>query len=193
MNVSRDEAAQALEEIDRAGGRMRQLGLYADSAPMFVLWGLIWLVANLVTEFAPAWSSRAWLTGLAVGVPLTIFFSARQGRRNGARIRQAGGDARAQGRRMALHTVTTACFFVSIMIIVSPLSARQQVAFISLFFAAGYAYGGIWAGWRLYAIGAVTAAAVMFGFLVLQQHFFLWMALVGGGALLAGGLWLRKA
>jgi hypothetical protein len=193
VNVSRDEAAQALEEIGKAGDRMRRLGLYADIAPMLILWGLIWLGANLVSEFAPAWATRAWLTGLAVGVPLTIFFSVRQGRRTGARIRQAGGDARAQGGRMALQGVTSVAFFVSIVFIVGPLNARQQDAFISLFFAAGYAYGGIWAGWRLYALGAATAAAVMFGFLVLQQHFFLWMALVGGGALLAGGLWLRKA
>jgi hypothetical protein len=193
VNVSRDEAAQALEEIGRAGSRMRRLGLYADIAPMFVLWGLIWLGANLVSEFAPAHASRAWLIGMVVGVPLTIFLTVRQGRRTGARIRQAGGDGRALGNRMALLGVTGFWFFVSVMFIVSPLSARQQDAFISLFFAAAYSFGGLWGGWRLYAIGAVTAAAVMFGFLALQQHFFLWMAVVGGGSLLAGGLWLRKA
>ena len=193
MNVSKDEAAQALEEIGRAGSRMRRLSVYADLAPMFLLWGLIWLVANLVTEFAPAYSGRAWLIGMLVGTPLTLFLTVRHARRAGARIRQAGGDGRALGNRMALLGATVFGFFTAVMFIVEPLGPRQEDALISLFFAAGYAFGGVWGGWRLYAIGAVTALAVVFGYLELRQHFFLWMGLVGGGALLAGGLWLRKA
>jgi hypothetical protein len=47
-------------------------------------------------------------------------------------------------------------------------------------------------GLRLFTIGAVTAAAIVFGYLVLQEHYFLWMGLVAGGGLIAGGLWLRK-
>jgi hypothetical protein len=194
VNVSRDEAAQALEEIGRAGSRMQRLSVYADMAPMFVLWGVIWLIANLVTEFAPDWSGRAWFVGtVVVGTPLTLWLTVRHARRAGARMRQAGVDGRALGNRMALLGVTGFGVFVSMMFIVMPLNPRQQDAFISLFFAASYAFGGVFGGWRLYAIGAVTTLAVVFGYLVLQQHFFLWMGLVGGGSLLAGGLWLRKA
>ncbi len=84
-------------------------------------------------------------------------------------------------------------FFFSMAAVTAPLSARQVDAFISLFFAFAYAIGGVWGGWRLMAIGLVAAAGILFGYFALHQHFYLWMGVVGGGALLAGGLWLRKA
>ena len=193
MNVTRDEAARALGEINQAGGRMRRLGLYADMAPNFILWGLIWFAANLVTEFRPEWSPAAWQIGtLLIGTPLTLYFVVRQGRRSGARIRQAGGDAKALGGRMALLGAIAWAFFFSIIAVTAPLNGRQIDAFISLFFAFAYAIGGVWGGWRLIAIGGVAAAAILFGYFAIDQHFYLWMGVVGGGALFAGGLWLRK-
>ncbi|HVB86508.1 MAG TPA: hypothetical protein VNK23_07585 [Candidatus Dormibacteraeota bacterium] len=39
-----------------------------------------------------------------------------------------------------------------------------------------------------FAVGALTAG----GYFSLPQYFLLWMAGVGGGALILGGLWLRK-
>ncbi len=193
MNVTRDEAARALDEIGRAGGRMSRLSTYADIAPMMVLWGLIWLGANLVTEFRPEFSGRAWLAGVVVGTPLTLYFTVRQARNRGARLRQAGGDPRALGGRFALLGAIVFALFASMMVVVGPLDQRQADAFISLFFAFAYAIGGVFGGWRLVAIGAGTAAAVLFGYLELQEHFYLWMGAVGGGALILGGLWLRKA
>ena len=194
MNVTRDEAARALEEIGQAGGRMRRLSLYADMAPMFMLWGAIWFGANLVTEFRPELSARAWQIGtLIVGTPLTILLTVRHGRRAGARIRQAGGDAKALGSRMALLGAIGVGCFASVFAVIGPLDGRRTDAFISLFFAFAYAFGGVWGGWRLVAIGMTTAAAILFGYFALEQHFYLWMGVVGGGALLAGGLWLRKA
>lgn len=194
MNVTRDEAAKALEEISQAGGRMRRLGLYADMAPNFILWGAIWFGANLVTEFRPDLAGLAWMIGtLLIGTPLTLFFTIRQGRRSGARMRQAGVDPKALGGRMALLGVIAWAFFASIAAVTWPLNNRQVDAFISLFFAFAYALGGVWGGWRLIAIGGVAAAGILFGYFALQQHFYLWMGVVGGGALFAGGLWLRKA
>ena len=194
MNVTRDEAARALEEIGQAGGRMRRLSIYADLSPMFMLWGLIWFAANLTTEFRPDLSAWAWRIGtLVIGMPLTLYFNVRYARRAGARIRQGGGDPRRLGNQMALLGAIGFGFFFSMAAVTAPLSARQVDAFISLFFAFAYAIGGVWGGWRLMAIGLVAAAGILFGYFALHQHFYLWMGVVGGGALLAGGLWLRKA
>ena len=194
MNVTRDEAARALEDIGQAGSRMRRLGRYADLAPSFMLWGLIWFAANLVTEFRPELASLAWMVGsLLIGTPLTLFFTIRYARRTGARLRQAGVDSKALGGQMALLGGIAWAFFASIIAVTAPLNGRQVDAFISLFFAFAYAIGGVWGGWRLIAIGGTTAAAILFGYFAIHQHFYLWMGVVGGGALFAGGLWLRKA
>jgi hypothetical protein len=194
MNVTRDEAARALAEIGQAGGKMRRLGLYADMAPNFILWGLIWFAENLISEFRPDLANLAWPLGtLLIGAPLTLYFTIRHARRSGALIRQAGGDPKTLGNRMALLGVIAWAFFAALMAVTAPLSGRQVDAFISLFFAFAYAIGGVWGGWRLIAIGAVAAAGILFGYFAMQQHFYLWMGVVGGGALFAGGLWLRKA
>ena len=194
MNVTRDEAARALEEIGEAKARMTRLSVYSGLAPNFILWGLIWFLANLVTEYRPDLAGRAWLIGaLLIGTPLTLYFTVRFARRSGARIRQAGGDGRKLGNRMALLGGVAWAFFFSLAAVTAPLDNRQVDAFISLFLAFAYAIGGVWGGWRLMTIGLAAAAGILFGYFALHQHFYLWMAVVGGGALFAGGLWLRKA
>jgi hypothetical protein len=40
--------------------------------------------------------------------------------------------------------------------------------------------------------GVVVAALTLIGFFGLPQYFLLWMAVVGGGALILGGFWLRS-
>ncbi len=192
MTLSQDEAARALEEIGQAGQRMSRLTGYADAAPAFMLWGAVWLVANLVSQYRPGWSGLAWLAGIAVGVGGTLVFTLRRTRRKQATAPRPGGDARSVGLRFALLGLAIFGFFASVFTVLGPLQARQADAFISLVFAFAYVMVGVWAGWRVMAIGVVTVAAILFGYLELTRHFFLWMGLVGGGALIAGGLWLRK-
>ena len=91
-----------------------------------------------------------------------------------------------------MMAVTMFCLFPSVFSVIGPLSARQSNAFISLLWAFLYMAVGSWVGWRLFAIGAIAAAATLFGYWNIQQHYYLWMAVCGGGALLAGGFWLRK-
>ena len=52
---------------------------------------------------------------------------------------------------------------------------------------------GLWIGWRYTAIGIGIAVLTLVGFFLLPMHFLLWMAGVGGGALILTGLWLRRA
>jgi hypothetical protein len=53
--------------------------------------------------------------------------------------------------------------------------------------------GGIWIGWRLFAIGLFTAAMILIGYFYIGGWYDLWMGVFAGGSLIAGGLWLRTA
>ncbi len=44
----------------------------------------------------------------------------------------------------------------------------------------------------MFITALVTVTAILVGYLLLHEHYFLWMAAFGGGSLLVGGLWLRK-
>ncbi len=191
MNLSRDDARKALDEIGEARGRVNRTHNYADASPFLILWGVIWL-ANVVTFFRPALSDYVWPIGIAAGVVITAWLGVVQARRRGARIRQAGGDpTKIFGVRFGLTNGAIMLFFIAMVIVASP-DARQLNAFISLFWTFAYMIAGIWIGWRLAVIGAAASAAILIGYLTLDQAYFLVVGLAGGGSLILGGLWLRR-
>jgi hypothetical protein len=192
MSISRDEAAAALGEIEQAGGRARTVQMYSAAAPFLILWGCIWLFANATVDLAPPWGGRAWMAGLVVGTVLTLYWTIRNSLTWKHRYPMSGHERAAIGRRASLLGVTLVSFFPAMLAVAGPLSGRQVNALISLLWAFVYMAAGAFIGWRLFAIGVVTAAAILFGYFFLHTHYGLWMAIVGGGALIAGGLWLRK-
>jgi hypothetical protein len=192
MSISREDAAAALGEIDAAGSRVRTLHLYADAAPFLITWGLIWFFANAIGDLAPAWGARAWLVGLSVGTVLTVYWTIRNAMTWERRHPMSAHERGTIGRRVSMLGTTLMCFFPAFLAIAGPLSGRQVNALISLSWAFVYMASGAFIGWRLFAIGTVTAAAILFGYFFVQAHYGLRMGFVGGGALIAGGLWLKK-
>jgi hypothetical protein len=49
------------------------------------------------------------------------------------------------------------------------------------------------AGPRYVTTGIAVATLTLTGFFLLKQHFFLWMAGVGGASLILAGIWLKRA
>jgi hypothetical protein len=74
-----------------------------------------------------------------------------------------------------------------------PRTDAQVSAFFPILVALFYALVGIWVrGTRVLFAGFVVAALTLGGYFLLPQIFPLWMAVVGGGALIVGGFWLRS-
>jgi hypothetical protein len=191
MTPSKDEAAQALGEIGAAGARMARLRGYADAGVHMIIWGVVWLVANSITDLAPRFGGMTWLAGIGLGSVTSALLGA-------ARFRRITPDpsSAAIGRpfswRFGMNFLVIFGFFTAMFFVIGPLSGRQGNALISLFWCFAYMLAGVWVGWRLFIIGAVTAILTIFGFVTLKEHFALWMGVVGGGSLIAGGLWLRR-
>jgi hypothetical protein len=191
MNVSKNEAVEALEVIARSGDQMQTLRRYRSLAPFLFVWGAVWVGANSLTDLAPAWSDRGWVIGSALGALVSLVLGIRLGRASG---RLVAGDAgrRPRIRRLVMMGLTLFFYFPATYAVLGQLSARQANAFISLAWAFAYMFAGAWVGWRLFVIGSIAATAVVFGYLSVEQHYYLWMAACGGGTLIGGGLWLRK-
>ena len=192
MQISRDEATQALSDISDARARVEKLHDYSDAAPFLILWGLIWLVANSTTQFTQALGDTAWLAGILLGTTLTIVLATLQAKRRSERDASRGAQSAQIAMRMGVSQGVVLLFFVALVTIVWPLDARQFNALISLFWACAYMGVGVWVGMRLLWIGAITAVAILFGFFNIKQYYSLWMGIAGGGSLIAGGLWLRR-
>jgi hypothetical protein len=190
MNMDQNEAALALATIDAARARSSQLQRYRRFAPYLILWGTIWLLANTVSDLAPARSGSVWLVLSLLGAAASFWLGARQqaavADRASTRTRQE------QSWRWMLCFLVIVAFQITVLAVLPPLDPRQQDTFISLFWTFLYMGLGAWLGWRLFTIGLAATLLILLGYYGVHSHYFLYMGCVSGGALIAGGLWLRR-
>ncbi len=73
-----------------------------------------------------------------------------------------------------------------------PMTPRQQGAFWPTVFMLGFALAGLWLGRAFVFLALAVSALAIVGYYWSGAWFGLWMAAVGGGGLLIGGLWLRR-
>ncbi|MBS0333088.1 MAG: hypothetical protein JSS35_09995 [Proteobacteria bacterium] len=181
MTIPAEEAASALRDAEAAAGRAAQARGYQSGSPYLFIWGAIWALANIAGQVSERAGETAW-TGLVV---LGVAASALLGRRRAGAV---GGTAKA-----LLVAAAIGGFGVCVQIVAPPLSLAQANALASLAVGAVYIALGSTAGVRLSAVGAAVMAATVVGWLFLRDWFFLWSAVVGGGALILGGFWFRRA
>ena len=183
--ITHQDARSSMEAIESTMNRAaRGLG-YRQSAPHLLLWGAIWFVGyglNGVLS-GPQWH---WLGLLAIGIP----GSAWLGMRSARNLRQSEHRGLF---KYALSSLVAMAFFASLLAILPPLDGRQVGAMLPLIVAAIYGITGIWGDRpRLALVGLAVALLVLTGYFLLPDHFNPIMAVAGGGALILGGLWMRK-
>jgi hypothetical protein len=181
MSLSRADASAALADAAAAETRSVTFRAYQSAAPHLIIWGIAWALAYALGDLSPRYGNAAWLV-IAPAASLCDILAARADRRGESNMRLIGGA-------FAIVVV----FVGGTVAIMAPTDPRQVGAFIPLVVAAAYAIFGLMHQPRLLVLGAGLAALTLTGFFVLPAHFLLWMAVVGGGGLILGGLWLRQA
>jgi hypothetical protein len=179
MTLSPQDAAAALHDIEAAESRSATLRDYQRAAPHFIIWGILWAVGYGLSDGFPAHANAIWAAIVPIGVIAGIVAMRR--------------NRSTAGWRYAAVMAAIVAFFAAGAFILAPVTGRQVAAVIPLFVALMYVLRGIWAGPRYVVAGIAVAALTLAGFFLLHDHFSLWMAAVGGGALILAGLWLRRA
>jgi hypothetical protein len=181
--ISPEQAAEALQQAAAAEKRSSQAYMYQRFAPYLFLWGAIWIVGYGATDLAPRWSGWTWIGLILVALAISMA------------IGRNADPARLGPRsnwRYALFFTAAWAFFASTYAIMAPVSGMQQGAFPPLVVAFLYILLGLWTGPRLAIAGLAVGALTLGGFFYLPQHFLLWEAFVGGGALILAGIWFRR-
>ncbi len=178
MTLSPQDATAALRDIDAAQARSATLRGYQRAAPNFLIWGVIWAVGYGLCDAFPRHSQAIWVVLVPVGI-VAGFLATR-------------GTTPPFAWRYGAIALAMLAFFTATLFVMAPVTGRQIAAFIPLFVALVYVLAGIFRGPRYVVAGLVVAAATLIGFVFLHDHFMLWMAAVGGGALILAGLWMRK-
>lgn len=183
MPIPPQEAANALRDIDHTQQHSGQIYHYQKSSPHLFLWGVIWIAGYAVTYARPRWY-LLWIFLIVIGV-LGSFWVGHHG--------QAKGSQRALGWRYAATFIAIFLFVTALFAILPPQSGLQIDAFFPLLIAIWYVLLGIWTrAARIALLGLALGLLTVAGYFWLQHYFPLWMAGVGGGALILGGFWLRR-
>jgi hypothetical protein len=182
MPLSSNEAAQALRDIARTERRSANAYGYRATAPHLILWGVIWLAGYGTGYVKPEWAN-VWLPLVIAGSIASFWI--------GWRMRPVT-MSRYDWRYIATF-VAILLFVFSFLSIIPPHTDNQAAAFFPLLVSLFYGLVGIWTrGMRMLLLGTAVLGLTVFGFFMLPAQFVLWMAVVGGGSLILGGVWLRS-
>jgi hypothetical protein len=185
MSLSPAEAQSALKDIERTENRTAASQHARATAPYLIMWGVIWAIGYTASAAAPQ-LSWVWLVLIVAGIAGSVLLSLNQDRALG------------RGRESSLRYFTSfgviGIFITALMSIMQPLDVRQVSAVFPLIIGVFYAFIGLWTkGWRMLPLGLALIALTTLGYFALPDYFVYWMAGVGGGGLILGGLWLRAA
>jgi hypothetical protein len=151
---------------------------------------VIWLLANTVSDLVPAQAGSAWLALSLLGTAASFWIGSRQ--HAAVAERGATRSPQQQSWRWLLCFLVIVAFQITVLAVLPPLDGRQQNTFFSMFWTFLYMGLGAWLGWRLFTIGLAATLLILLGYYGVHTHYFLYMGCVSGGALIAGGLWLRR-
>jgi hypothetical protein len=190
MTLSSEQASQNLREIERTGRRSAQALSYSVASPYLIVWGVIWMAGYAGNDLlAHPLAGYVWPVLTLAGVAVCTLVGRSQGLARG----KSGREGRIVGARHLATLLAVAAFMAATFAIMPPANPEAVGAFVPLIVALAYVLLGIWKGIRFLVAGIAIAALTLGGFFYLHQHFLLWMAAVGGGALVLAGLWLKKA
>lgn len=183
MSISRDDALAALHDVERAEARSLDAQVYRSSGIQLIGWGVVWMIGYGLEGLRPQWSGLAWPVLVLAGVVFSFMVVRRR----------VGRPAASVGWRWAVTGLGICLFFMGTYTVFPVSSPASAAAFPALVVAFAYAMLGGWRFTRFLLIAAAVFVLTMVGVFYLRPIIEFWLAGVGGGALVLGGLWLMKA
>ncbi len=168
------KARESLDWIKVARRQTSELRNYRESGSIVTAWGFVWLTGFGGQQFIPAIAHWLWLIGWALALIWTA-----------TRPRRAYDNH-------ALATWIVAVGFVLLLLLVIRADTRTAAMVFGMVLAASYAVIGIWAGRRFAFLAAIVLIISCLGWWLFPQWLFGLLAIGGGGALIVGGIWLRR-
>jgi hypothetical protein len=186
--LSREEAREALADIDHIARRMRRS---VGTGPMgwnLVVWGLVWMLAFSLSYWFPGRDGRIWGVLNSAGLcatAVTVFLHRRD-----AFVRSE--EEHKVGLQILQFWSAVIGFALVLGLTLGFRNPADQMVFFVTIMMLAYVLMGIWVKSPvLCGIGLVVTAATLAGRAWLPQGpFHLWMAFFGGGGLLFPGLYV---
>ena len=182
--IDSKEAPAALADINDMVARVRQSRIYDLASQIMIMCGR----AGVRRQSRDLRRAALW----------RLYLDRRQ---RAERRRRRRDQRRSSHRRTGVRTfdfrvlAAFLLFFAFGFLCIAVLGhfgPRQMGTFWPIYFMLFYCIAGLWFGHAFVAIGlAITALTLIGYFFIGGAAFLLWMAVVNGGGLILGGLWMR--
>jgi hypothetical protein len=188
MNISPSEAEEALAAIQKITQKTRHSIASSGAYIFLIITGIVWLVGFLSTQFLTgAIVAYIWIGISLLGSALSILL----GSRLGPRVR--GPSTAATAKRAGIFWLLLVLYGIAAVAIARPTDGKQVTMFVILFIMIGQlamglllSFSSVW--WAL----PITALALI-GYFLLPGIFYLWMGVLGGGGMIALGLYIHSS
>jgi hypothetical protein len=186
MNISPNEAEEALADIQRMTQKTRKSIASSGAYIFLIITGITWMVGFLSTQFlSGAVVPAIWVGMSLLGSAISILL----GKRADSRVHSPGIGATA--RRAILFWLLLVFYCVAAIAIARPADGKQLTMLIILFIMIGQmAMGLILSFSATWWVLPITALALA-GYFLLPGFFYLWMGLLVGGCMIVLGLYIR--
>jgi hypothetical protein len=180
MNVSSKEAQQVLDDVEQTMKRTHRRVSGDEAFPQLMLWGAIWFIYPMWIQYWPETFYIPMVLFPLGGIASWLIGTNRR------RPVQNAGDKRYGMVWWILF------FFAGIWaVLLKPESPEQVYAFGCTVAMFVYVAGGLWWGRFFSLLGLAVTGLTLAGLFLFHEIFWLWMAFMGGGALMGSGLYLK--
>jgi hypothetical protein len=186
MNISPSEAEEALTAIQSMAQKTRRAISSGNTHVTLIVTGTVWLIGFICTQFLQGQIVAYTWIGLSI---LGSVIATVMGIRAGKRLRSPANTPMA--KRVSLFWLLLIVYGVTIIAITRPTDGKLTALLVILFVMLGqlsmgmlFSFSSVW--WAL----PVTVLALV-GYFFFPDIFYLWMAILGGGGMIAVGLYIR--
>jgi hypothetical protein len=180
--IDSQQASEALADINAIARRVRQSRIYNLASLLMTMWGALVFVGNIASFAWPRSAGYIWIAVNVVGLAGSFAVSAFTYARTGVRT-------------FDLRTLMAFLLFFAFGIatcVLGHFGPRELGVFWAIYFMLFYTIAGLWVGMAFVVIGVGISALTLIGYLLAGSWFEPWMAVVNGGGLVLGGLWMRR-
>jgi hypothetical protein len=187
MDISPTEAEEALTAIQAMMQKTRRAISSSGAYNFLILWGAIWIVGFLGSQFLPTKTANSVWIGLDIlGGILSVVIGVRMNRgvRTSAPI--------TSGKRIGIFWLLLFFFCVADVSVAWPLDGKQFAMFIIIFVTVGWIAMGLLLSFASVWWGLALLGLSLTGYFLFPDIFYLWMAFLGGGGMIALGIYVRN-
>jgi Fe2+ transport system protein B len=186
VNISPNEAEEALAEIQTVMQKTRQSIASSNAHISLIVTGIVWLIGFLCTQFLSGEIlTYIWIALSIVGSALATILSIRTSKR----VRSP--SAATTAKRIGLIWLLLVVYCIAAIAVAWPLDGKQLTTFIVLFVLVSWLVMGLLLSFTSIWPGLILIAMVLVGYFLLPGIFYLWMGILGGGGMILLGLYIR--